>query len=401
MLFVLLGVLATAVSEPETYVLDNGLTVILDRQSTVPAVHMCVEYEAGWADDPADAVGLNVLAYALMSRPLPNLGDRAPVDVLHAHGIATRKVEQFEDFTQFCSEMTPQELEAALWVESHRAMALAEPIKDDTLAKTRTFALMVPPDGAFTSTFRGASRHNIALWNRMFPEGNRYVIKKRMPAALTEERVHELAPLYSASNAVLILVGELPGNVKSLIKKHWAGAPAHPRRAAVPQTPDGRIAFSGRGSFTAVWSFDAQPVEREVGDVVAALLTNENARLRAESDDFRHSLIFRVDVGESDGQEPRTLLREWIERVRDSVTDADVAAAVKNASFDRLAREQTHEWRAYANRWFYALHGEAFSPARAAARFTASRDDVVRFINAHLAEVPEPVANPNGQMAQR
>lgn len=395
MLALSLLTLALSAAEPESYALDNGMHVILDRQSGAASVHVCLEYNAGSVDDPPDAIGLNALAFHLALRPLANLGDRAPSDVLARHGALVSPASQIDSSTRFCSTLAPNELEAALWVESHRAMFLSEPIADDQLARAKAQVVAGMSLGVSGDVFPIKGRDTVELWNRLFADGSPYRIEKRQGAALTEERLQTLAPLYSASNAVLVLVGDLPGNVRKLVAKHFAGAPTYPKRDAIADVPPSQVAVAGVNRLLGVWLFTpSSPREREIGDVVARLLTADMREIdfAAESQDLRRFTVFTVLVrdftGKRSTEQNTASLAERLREVRDSVQEERLQVALRQLALEREMKEQSYGRRAHAHTYFFAWYGAPLSPRAAAQRYVVTVDDVRQFIATRLAVVP-------------
>ena len=103
----------------EHYWLDNGLEVILARDTTAPTVAVDIWYRVGSANDPADKSGFAHLFEHMMFEGSPHVPDDAIGQLLEPVG-GSFNAHVRKDYTVYWETVPSHQLPLALWIEADR-----------------------------------------------------------------------------------------------------------------------------------------------------------------------------------------------------------------------------------------------------------------------------------------
>jgi predicted Zn-dependent peptidase len=104
--------------------LDNGLRVVLSRDTTAPVVAVAVYYGIGFRIEPRDRTGFAHLFEHMMFQGSHNLGKLEFVKLVQSNGGVLNGSTRF-DFTNYFEIVPANTLETMLWAESDRMRGLA------------------------------------------------------------------------------------------------------------------------------------------------------------------------------------------------------------------------------------------------------------------------------------
>ena len=106
------------------YKLDNGLKVVLSRETTAPTVTVGVYYHIGFRIEPRGRTGFAHLFEHLMFQGSGNLGKMEFIRLVEGNGGVLNGSTRF-DFTNYFQIVPAHTLETVLWAEADRMKALA------------------------------------------------------------------------------------------------------------------------------------------------------------------------------------------------------------------------------------------------------------------------------------
>ena len=107
----------------EYHILDNGLKVILSRDTTAPLVTVAVYYNIGFRIEPRDRTGFAHLFEHMMFQGSQNLGKMEFVQLVQSNGGVLNGSTRF-DYTNYYSIIPAHKLETILWAEADRMRSL-------------------------------------------------------------------------------------------------------------------------------------------------------------------------------------------------------------------------------------------------------------------------------------
>src|SRR5262245_19049980 len=108
----------------KTLTLDNGLRVVLSRDTTAPVVTVAVYYNIGFRVEPRDRTGFAHLFEHMMFQGSQNLGKMEFIKLVQSNGGVLNGSTRF-DFTNYFEVVPSHALETALWAEAARMKGLA------------------------------------------------------------------------------------------------------------------------------------------------------------------------------------------------------------------------------------------------------------------------------------
>ncbi len=223
----------------EKYQLDNGLTVILHEDHSVPAACVNLWYYVASKDEQPGRSGFAHLFEHLMfmgTHRVPGLD----FDNTMEAGGGFNNASTSEDRTNYY-EMGPSELlPTLLWLEADRLEHLGDAMTQEKLDKQRA---VVRNERRQTSENRPYGRADLRVHGLMFPEGHPYhntVIGSHedLQAATVDDVKNFFATYYVPSNASMVVAGDFdPQAIKPLINKLFGSLPRGSDVVHPPATP--------------------------------------------------------------------------------------------------------------------------------------------------------------------
>jgi predicted Zn-dependent peptidase len=218
----------------EYYRLDNGLKVVLSRDTTAPTVTVGVYYHIGFRIEPRGRTGFAHLFEHLMFQGSENLGKMEFIRLVEGNGGVLNGSTRF-DYTNYYQIVPAHVLETVLWAEADRMQGLA--ITQGNLAnqqavvknEVRVNVLNQPYGGFPWLTMPQVANTN---W---YNAHNFYGDLADLDAATLADAKSFFDTYYAPNNAVLVVAGDFDtARARDWISKYFAGIEARPQ----PPRPD-------------------------------------------------------------------------------------------------------------------------------------------------------------------
>ncbi|MEO8191083.1 MAG: pitrilysin family protein [Acidobacteriota bacterium] len=242
-LTILLGASTAALAVPasapftvpvEYHKLDNGLRVVLSRDTTAPKTVVAVYYGIGFRIEPKNRTGFAHLFEHMMFQGSSNLGKMEFIKLVQANGGVLNGSTRF-DFTNYFEIVPSHALETALWAEADRMRGLA--ITGENLTNQQGVVksevrvnVLNRPYGGFP--WLDMPQYANVNWHNAH---NFYGDLKDLDAATLEDVNSFFKTYYVPSNAVLVVTGDFePAGTLTKIRDLFGKIPSPPR----PALPD-------------------------------------------------------------------------------------------------------------------------------------------------------------------
>lgn len=232
------GRTADAPSLPvETYTLDNGLTVLLSRDTRLPVVAVEVRYMVGSAYERKGRTGFAHLFEHLMFQGSKHFDDEyfRPFEPIGARINGTTS----NDRTNYYERVPSNYLETVLWMESDRMGYLLGALDQAKLDNQRD---VVKNERRQNYEDRPYGVAWGALHAALFPEGHPYHhIPIGSHADLTAATLDDVKGFfrtyYVPANAIVTIVGDFePTQARDLVERYFGSLPGG-ARAKAPEAP--------------------------------------------------------------------------------------------------------------------------------------------------------------------
>jgi zinc protease len=231
----------------EKYALENGMEVILHRDSSLPLVAVNVWYHVGPANEPPDRSGFAHLFEHLMFEGSKHAGRQ--FDVLMESVGATRVNGTTSwDRTNYFESMPREHLALALWLESDRMGFMVDVLDADRLEIQRDVVKNERRQRYENSPY-GPS--DLAMYDLLYPPGHPYhgaVIgsMEDLSRATIEDVREFFRSYYAPSNATLAIAGDFEiEDAKALVQKYFGTLARRPKPSA-SAVPTGALAAAKR-----------------------------------------------------------------------------------------------------------------------------------------------------------
>jgi zinc protease len=228
---------APAVTIPfEKFKLDNGLTVILHSDRSLPLVAVNVWYHVGPANEPAHRSGFAHLFEHLMFEGSKHVGHEFD-HILESIGATNSNGTTSWDRTNYFETAPSENLELLLWLESDRMGFMIDTLTQERLDVQRDVVKNERRQSYENAPYGPSS---LAMLNTLFPTGHPYngaVIgsMQDLTAASLADVVEFFRQYYAPSNATLCIAGDLDvPQAKALITRYFATLPDRKRPEAKP-----------------------------------------------------------------------------------------------------------------------------------------------------------------------
>jgi zinc protease len=224
----------------EKFTLDNGLTVLLHRDASLPIVAVELWYRVGPVNEPPGRSGFAHLFEHLMFEGSRHVG-REFDKLLESIGATNVNGTTSWDRTNYFETVPREHLELVLWIESDRMGFLLDAVDQERLDVQRD-VVKNERRQSYENAPYGPS--TLAMLDAMFPAGHPYhgaVIgsMEDLSAATLDDVRDFFGSYYAPSNAVLALAGDIDSaGARTLVEKYFGGMPKKPKtHVARPTTP--------------------------------------------------------------------------------------------------------------------------------------------------------------------
>jgi predicted Zn-dependent peptidase len=218
----------------EYHKLDNGLKVVLSRDTTAPTAVVAVYYNIGFRIEPKDRTGFAHLFEHMLFQGSEHLGKNEFVSLVMSNGGVLNGSTRF-DFTNYFEVVPAHTVETMLWAEADRMWGLN--ITQENLTNQQGVVknevrvnVLNQPYGGFP--WLSLPQHANTNW---YNAHNFYGDLAHLDAATLEDVRQFFKTFYSPGNAVVVVRGDID-KAKTLgwIKSYFGGIPAQ----TLPPMPD-------------------------------------------------------------------------------------------------------------------------------------------------------------------
>jgi predicted Zn-dependent peptidase len=235
----------------EYYTLDNGLKVVLSRDTTSPTATVGVYYRIGFRIEPQGRTGFAHLFEHLMFQGSANLGKMEFIRLVEGNGGVVNGSTRF-DYTNYFQIVPAHTLETVLWAEADRmkgpAITQENLVNQQGVVKNevRVNVLNQPYGGFPWLTMPPVANKN---WHNAH---NFYGDLEDLDAATLDDARDFFDDYYGPNNAVLVVAGDFDAaTTRAWIEKYFGGipsrpAPAQPDLAEPPQQAEQRSSYVDR-----------------------------------------------------------------------------------------------------------------------------------------------------------
>lgn len=399
----------------EKYKLDNGMTVILHEDHSLPVVAVNIWYRVGSKDEVDRRSGFAHLFEHLMfmgTRRVPN----GEFDTIMEAGGGANNASTSEDRTNYFSSGPASLLPTLLWLDADRLEELGRAMDQDKLNKQRD---IVRNERRQSYENQPYGKAELAMQGMIYPVGHPYHIPtigthEDLEAATINDVKDFFATYYVPNNATLCVAGDFdPAKTKPLIASLFGtiarGSDA-PHRSAEPAKLTGvkRATMLDKVQLPMVMMAWLGPAKFKPGDAELDLLADvladgKSSRLykRLVYDDkiavdvsaSQESLLlgsgFRISVVAAPGADldriEKSVDEEVSRLIRDGLTAEELERYRSKIELGMLARLQQVEARADALNQYEFFFGEPNSFQRDLDRYRkATPGDVQKWAAATL-----------------
>jgi zinc protease len=224
-----------SVSIPVQYQkLDNGLKVVLVRDTTSPTAVVAVYYKIGFRVEPRDRTGFAHLFEHLMFQGSEHLGKNAFIGLVQSNGGILNGSTRF-DFTNYFEVVPSNTVQTILWGEADRMRGLD--ITEQNLTNQRAVVENEVKVNVLNQPYGGfpwLDLPQVANTN-WYNAHNFYGDFAELDAATLADVSKFFKTYYAPNNAALVVVGDIdPAQTLAWIKQYFGPIPS----ATVPPRPD-------------------------------------------------------------------------------------------------------------------------------------------------------------------
>jgi zinc protease len=218
----------------EYHKLDNGLKVVLSRDTSSPTAVVGVYYNIGFRIEPKDRTGFAHLFEHMMFQGSQHLGKNEFIGLVQSNGGVLNGSTRF-DFTNYFQVVPSHTVETILWGEADRMRGLN--ITQDNLTNQQGVVKNEVKVNVLNTPYGGfpwLDLPQIANTN-WYNAHNFYGDLAHLDAATLDDVQQFFKTYYAPNNAVLVVTGDIDTTqTLGLVKKYFAAIPA----SKLPAQPD-------------------------------------------------------------------------------------------------------------------------------------------------------------------
>lgn len=201
--------------------LDNGLKVILSRDTTAPVVTVAVYYNIGFRIEPRDRTGFAHLFEHMMFQGSQNLGKMQFIQLVQRNGGVLNGSTRF-DFTNYFEIVPAHKLETMLWAEADRMRSLD--ITQDNLANQQGVVKNEVRVNVLNTPYGGYPWLDMPQYanENWYNAHNFYGDLEDLDAASLDDVADFFSKFYSPNNAALAIVGDFEyADAMAMVKEQF------------------------------------------------------------------------------------------------------------------------------------------------------------------------------------
>jgi zinc protease len=218
----------------EYHKLDNGLKVVLSRDTTAPTAVVAVYYNIGLRIEPRERTGFAHLFEHMMFQGSKNLGKMEFVRLIQSNGGVLNGSTRF-DFTNYFEIVPSHTLEMMLWGEADRMRALD--ITQENLTNQQGVVINEVKVNVLNRPYGGFPWLDMPQYanTNWYNAHNFYGDLEDLEAATLEDVKAFFESYYTPSNAVVVVTGDFePAQTLAWIETYFGSIPSRAR----PELPD-------------------------------------------------------------------------------------------------------------------------------------------------------------------
>ncbi|HYH52061.1 MAG TPA: insulinase family protein [Acidimicrobiia bacterium] len=155
----------------EKYTLDNGLEVILRKESRLPVVAVNLWYHVGPANEEPGRTGFAHLFEHMMFEGSAHVAEGEADRLLEAAGTSENASTSFDYTNYIIPDVPANQLELALWLQSDRMGFLLDRLDQQSLSTQQAVVRNERRQGYDDAPYGLADEE---LYHRLFPKGHPY-----------------------------------------------------------------------------------------------------------------------------------------------------------------------------------------------------------------------------------
>jgi zinc protease len=325
------------------FVLDNGLTVILHEDHSVPIVGVNTWYRVGSANERKGRTGFAHLFEHLMFLGSQHVAN-GQFDRLLEEAGGDNNASTGNDRTNYYEVVPKNALELALWLDADRMATLGPTM---TAGKIETEREVVKNERRESVENRPYGRTEETLARHLFPQGHPYsspVIgsMEDLDAASVSDVREFFAQFYVPNNAILALAGDFPaGEAERLVRKYFSWIPRGPPTAPLRPPPveiagEDRIVLEDRVELSRLTLAWVTPARLRPGD--AALDLAAEILSGDKTSRLYRRLVYETEVAQDVDAAQDSLALASIFRISATARPGHGLSEVERAIDEELAR---------------------------------------------------------------
>ncbi|MFZ8886107.1 MAG: insulinase family protein [Steroidobacteraceae bacterium] len=233
----------------EYYRLDNGLRVVLSRDTAIPTVTVGVYYHIGFRIEPRDRTGFAHLFEHMMFQGSANLGKMEFIRLVQGNGGVLNGSTRF-DYTNYYQIVPAHTLETILWAEADRMRGLD--ITQDNLTNQQGVVKNEVKVNVLNRPYGGFPWLTLPQYanTNWYNAHNFYGDLEDLDAATLEDVQSFFDTYYTPSNAVLVLAGDFEtAAARDWIERYFGSIPGR-EPVALPDISEPRQEAERRHAYT-------------------------------------------------------------------------------------------------------------------------------------------------------
>ena len=222
------------------HTLDNGLKVILSRDTTAPLVTVAVYYNIGFRIEPRDRTGFAHLFEHMMFQGSQNLGKMEFVRLVQRNGGVLNGSTRF-DYTNYFEIIPAHKLETMLWAEADRMRSLD--ITEENLANQQGVVKNEVKVNVLNTPYGGFPWLDMPQYanENWYNAHNFYGELEDLDAATLDDVADFFARYYAPDNAAVAIVGDFEyDEVLAMVEDHFGGIARSGEEIALPDLSEPR-----------------------------------------------------------------------------------------------------------------------------------------------------------------
>jgi predicted Zn-dependent peptidase len=218
----------------EYHKLDNGLKVVLSRDTSSPTAVVAVYYKIGFRIEPKDRTGFAHLFEHMMFQGSEHLGKNAFIGLIESNGGVLNGSTRF-DFTNYFEVVPAHTVETVLWAEADRMRGLS--ITQENLTNQQGVVQNEVKVNVLNQPYGGFPWLDLPQYanTNWYNAHNFYGDLAHLQAATLDDVRQFFRTYYAPNNAALVVTGDIDtARTLEWIKQYFGGIP----RSTLPPEPD-------------------------------------------------------------------------------------------------------------------------------------------------------------------